>query len=290
LKYGLTLFPQYLSDAWWFCTGALGVALAPLILGQLSRNVLRRALVVLLITLGMYLLLPLTGGHIYVPLHSGETWSFVELSGTEHNYPGAPLPEAPLWFGHAIVPIGALLFALAAGSVRFRSLSRAAGVHLLLIAGQFLLMAIVWLFGDDRYILPLIPPAVALVTWSASQFHWKAWTAGLLGFALISGVGERDHLRYNDALWSAVAYLQDEGAPAREIDGGWEINGWLQYAHPENAAHDANGNVRVNWVNERTVDTRFRLAKAPQAGWTVQKTFPYTRWASRSGAIYVLTH
>ena len=52
----------------------------------------------------------------------------------------------------------------------------------------------------------------------------------------IDGPGEsvaatRDHVRYNAALWGAVDRLLKRGVPASDLNGGYVVNGWLQYAH-----------------------------------------------------------
>ena len=83
-------------------------------------------------------------------------------------------------------------------------------------------------------------------------------------------------------------HLRRNGVPPREIDGGWAVNGWLQYAHAENAVRGPNGDVRVNWVNDDSVPSRYQIVNAARPGWTVDNIFVYTRWASPSGAIYVL--
>ena len=46
-------------------------------------------------------------------------------------------------------------------------------------------------------------------------------------------IGTRDHLAYNAVVWSGVAELQAQGVPAAELNGGYVVNGWLQYVRPE---------------------------------------------------------
>ena len=67
--------------------------------------------------------------------------------------------------------------------------------------------------------------------------------------ALYSFIGVRDHLSYNRALWQAVDEMGRFGAPISQTDGGYVVNGWLQYAHPENAPRDAGGAVAVPMMN-----------------------------------------
>ena len=183
-----------------------------------------------------------------------------------------------------------LLFAIATAATDLRKPQTAELLQLWQLALLFVLMALVFLYSDNRYLLPLMPPALALVASSGPMRRPKLGISLTALFVLISLVGLRDHLKYNRALWRAVEHLHTIGVPAREVDGGWAVNGWQRYAHPENAAHAPNGDVMVNWVNEKGVTTRYEITNAARPGWIVENTFPYTRWASRSGAIYVLTH
>src|SRR5262249_55705115 len=106
-------------------------------------------------------------------------------------------------------------------------------------------------------------------------------------FFTLSIVGTRDHLEYNRAVWNGVACLRDHGARENEIDGGYPINGWLQYAHPENAPRqDANGGILVPHVNDE-FELRYQLSNRPLPECRQFGAFPYTRWLGRSGSIYV---
>src|SRR5205814_9569780 len=106
---------------------------------------------------------------------------------------------------------------------------------------------------------------------------------------ILAMVGMRDHLEYNRAVWNGVAYLRDHGAKDSEIHGGWPINGWLQYAHPENAPKQNNkGQIRVPWVNDKFL-LPYQIANQPVDGWRQLTHIPYKRWLGRSGSIYVLT-
>ena len=88
------------------------------------------------------------------------------------------------------------------------------------------------------------------------------------------------------ALWTAVHHLHLRGAHDREIDGGYVVNGWQQYAHPENAPRDAHGKVVVPQVT--VSDTlRYQISNRRVPDWKLLETLPYRRWMGRSGLIYV---
>ena len=106
-------------------------------------------------------------------------------------------------------------------------------------------------------------------------------------FGVLSCVGVRDHLSFNTALWQAVAFIEEEGVPKDEMDGGYVINGWLLYAHPENAKLDDQGNVVLPGM---TTDepTRYEISNHPTPGAEILFEAPYKRWLGRSGSVYVL--
>jgi hypothetical protein len=159
-----------------------------------------------------------------------------------------------------------------------------------LLVGHFLLMAILALFYD-RYALVLIPPALALILAGAPAFRPAVAVPLVALFGVVAVVGTWDHLRYNATLWEAVDELHRMGVPDSEINGGYTVNAWLQYAHPESAHRDEEGRAVVPWVNEdRAGDLlRYHVANAPRDGWKTLKSFPYTRWLGPSGKIYILT-
>ena len=115
-------------------------------------------------------------------------------------------------------------------------------------AGHTGLIAILWLI-HDRYVLALIPIAVALLLAAQPRMNVRAIVAGLVLLAVMSAAGVSDHLNYNRALWSAVSALDRMGVPARDVDAGYMVNGWRQYAHPDQAPRGPDGEVNVPWVN-----------------------------------------
>lgn len=77
------------------------------------------------------------------------------------------------------------------------------------------------------------------------------------------------------------------GIEERELDGGYVVNGWLQYAHPEHAARAPDGDVRVPWINvEETL--RYGIVNRAPAGARVLHEVAYRRILAPSGRIYVI--
>ena len=81
--------------------------------------------------------------------------------------------------------------------------------------------------------------------------------------------------------------LEQSGVPEREINGGYMVNGWLQYAHPEHARRNSQGQVDVPWVSAKS-DRPYKIANRVAAGFTELKRFPYERWLGSPGTIYAL--
>src|SRR5690606_9660042 len=96
-----------------------------------------------------------------------------------------------------------------------------------------------------------------------------------------------DHLALSRALWSAVRDLRSEGIRPAEIDGGYVVNGFLQYLHPEDAYRDEDGRILIPMVNDAP-DLPFIVTNRPLDGREVVRTYPYRSWLQGSSAIYVL--
>lgn len=73
----------------------------------------------------------------------------------------------------------------------------------------------------------------------------------------------------------------------RDLDGGYVVNGWLQYAHPENADRAPDGDVRVADVNGGPRG-RYAVVKGLPAEVRVLHAEPYRRILAPSGQIYVV--
>ena len=75
-------------------------------------------------------------------------------------------------------------------------------------------------------------------------------------------------LAYKAALWQAVAEARAMGAKDSEIDGGYTVTGWLQYAHPENAHWDYKRRIVIPWFNSATLVLRYQVANRKFADWS----------------------
>lgn len=80
----------------------------------------------------------------------------------------------------------------------------------------------------DRYLLPLIPLAIALLLWAIRDvrlFDPVGWVV-LAAVAAFSVAGTRDYLVYMDAVWSMARTANAAGVPNEKLDAG---SGWDGY-------------------------------------------------------------
>ncbi len=165
----------------------------------------------------------------------------ITLTGTYFN-PSAPRPHWPpsTWSVIQWLIVGGLL-AWARLALRSpgepRCSSMAAEVRdfgLLLAAGSFLLytQAFQWQ-ALDRYYLPCVLGAVIGLGARATALPVpvQPWPmlAAALPMAWFAVAGVHDYFRWNDARWAAVALAAADGARPELLDGGYEVNGWLNY-------------------------------------------------------------
>jgi 4-amino-4-deoxy-L-arabinose transferase-like glycosyltransferase len=288
LLYGAVILPQMLVVNMTFVAGVIGVAMLPLSLACVNR---RSGIAIMGTMLTVWACVALTwlmGEHYYQPLSQGETWALDPLAVAEGLVPNRIGYTQPAWLTWSIT-----IIALSSGAVVLQALIRHPTTSRLaflkwVIMLDFLLLAFLWLFYD-RYGLSFLLVAIILLLAHEPVRHPRTAIVILTLFGVYSLVSLTDHLRYNAATWQAVDELRRRRVPVSQIDGGYVVNGWLQYAHPELAARDASGQVSVPWVNSNGT-LRYQISNSIIPGRKVIDVIPYVRWLwlGRSGAIYIL--
>ena len=288
LPYGVRLLPQTLFDAVGSSVNVLGLALLPLILAGCHRRQLRTSLAAAATLAVLLAAGRLVDARYDPPLVENAIWAVKELGTAESLVPAyAPIGRQPVtWI---LVPVVLLLGGQWVAALLKRRRLEPAEVFLgSMLVGHVLLVALLWLFYD-RCMLPLLVPALALLL-RLQPLHRPALALiALAAIASLSVVGMRDHLAYNRALWQGVGLLQRLGARDAEINAGYVINGWLHYAHPDNAPRGADGTPKVPWINGvKDEPLRYLVANQSAPGYETLYTIPYRRWLGRSGSIFVL--
>ncbi len=286
VRVGLEEMPRWLVMNLTVVIGTLGGALAPLALGSLSRQNVRAALPGALLVAAALSAGVLLGDRVRAPLDPEFIWSLRELGATEALVPLATPPNPPPGWPLAATVVATALVALAlAPLVRRRPAGEARSLAWGAL-GYFVLATALFLFYD-RYVLPLVVLVTALRLGTVGIRRPRLVLAGVAMLAAISGVGTWDHLQYSHALWDGVAWARRAGIEERELDGGYVVNGWLQYAHPEHATRAPDGNVMVSWLTGHGA-LRYGIVNRAPAGALVLHEVAYRRILAPSGRIYVI--
>lgn len=288
LIYGVTRLHQWLAMNLILVVGTLGVALTPLALGTVSKESVRTAGRMVIVVGVALLAIALIGWDAPVPLQPGSMWSLQELGLTQSLVGMPPDRSLPAWWPVATRVLTTLMLCLVLAPVVREGLAKEAMPLLWGIAGYFVLMAVLWFF-HDRYVLPLVAMVVALRLGTCPLVRPKLAVLGLCAFATVSMLGTWEHLQYNRALWSAVSWAERAGVPRRELDGGYVVNGWLLYAHPEHALRTPTGDVLVPWINEGMIQ-RYAILNGVPAGVRILHTERYRRLLAPPGILYLVDH
>ena len=282
LQFALPLLPRMLGETLALMAGTLGLALLPLSIACLGPRTVRRASMYSVALVLVLAALYAAGLRYPLPLMTGSTWALNELGGTSLLVPNYSLPPVSAVICWTALVVGAFSLATAAAAVVGRRWTPGELFLILAMGGHFLLMALIWLI-NDRYALVLVPYAIAVLLAARPRLHRPTAAACLMIVLIVTIAGIRDHLSYNRALWAAVDTLNQAGVPARDINGGYIVNGWLQYVHPEHAYRNAKGNIEIPWVNGDNL-LPYEIANDVPEGSHVLQTFGYGAMARAFGS------
>jgi len=193
-------------------------------------------------------------------------------------------PRMPEAAGYTVTAIGLLgwgtlaaVFATTLGGA-WRSLDRTRPAVVLLavfLVVYALPLLLTTLF--DRYLLPAVGAAIALVALTASDRRRStlATVTGavlLLAYAAYSVAASHDYFAWNRARWSALDALERFGVAPTSIDGGFEYNAWR--LHDKTAADPRNPARSWWWV----VDDRYLVTLGPVPGHVERARQTFMRW------------
>ena len=132
----------------------------------------------------------------------------------------------------------------------------------------------------DRYLLPLLPLALALAVWAVAGLRlptWPAWAVtAVLG--VVSVAGTHDFLVFQDATYELAEATVRAGVDPNRLDGGAQWDGVRLYQDgvevPEPLAD------RPWWVNlfAWTNDATYVVATYPLPGYVEVRRVPYDTW------------
>ena len=210
----------------------------------------------------------------------------------------ATLPKAIYFFVVYWTVIAAVVFgALAVDGVKnlVRREDTAPGSSRSFLATSCLFTALLYLAiivplaPYDRY---LILPCALLIIWIVvsippgrtavvSRGVMILVAAPLMCFAVFSVFGTRDFLEMKRSLTAAHKYvLNDLKASPRDVDGGFEFNGY----HCYKKGMPYRKGLSWWWVERE----RYLITLGPLAGYHVIRTFPFQRWLGPDGSVHLL--
>jgi hypothetical protein len=153
---------------------------------------------------------------------------------------------------------------------------------LLVVTGVAYFSALMFISGSvvmfDRYLIFLVPIAIALVTniefenSLPTRSLGRVLSVGLITiYAGLSVAAVHDYLAWNRTRWVALHSLLSEGkARPNQIDGGYEFNGWF--------LHDANYKRTKDkswwWVDE----DEYVVTSGALPGYTEYRRYSFSRW------------
>jgi hypothetical protein len=215
----------------------------------------------------------------------------------------APRPRWPpgVWAGIEWVIVGAIVLwtgAIAATSVgrpRLPPLTaevRTFGVVFAALSFLLYVQAYEWLVIDRYYVPCLIGALIALSARTAGRpVPRRAWLAlvavapmGVFGIA-----GLHDYFRWNDARWQAVRLAEADGATPQILDGGFEVNGWLNYddAIQQVPPHGCRGTCGCAPVAFYCTDDTYLISMELPPGRTAVATLPVDWWLAKGPPVIV---
>jgi hypothetical protein len=85
----------------------------------------------------------------------------------------------------------------------------------------------------DRYMLPMVPLAIAIVLWAVRDISLAqpvTWL-GIALFAVVSTAGTRDYLVFMDAVWDMGRFANERGVENTKLDAGSGWDGYHLYTY-----------------------------------------------------------
>jgi hypothetical protein len=165
-------------------------------------------------------------------IFGGDLWSASGID-TDYAMPGSKPPLFGRWFDILAVLAAACFVVLLIARSRIWSSSkeRSAPWLLLLLSGSQLVL-LLGVQSQDRYLAGAVIPLVPVLAGAASQSlrlrrAAAIWSVGaLLGFLVFFGIGEQDHMAWEDARADLARSLLST-TPGLQLQLGYDLNGSL---------------------------------------------------------------
>lgn len=145
----------------------------------------------------------------------------------------------------------------------------------------------------DRYLLPVLLPAIAVAFYASSRFRVNESLLALciVLLAVFSVAATHDYLSWNRAKMDAIGYLHQQGVGNINIDGGYEFDCQNFCLQPQPARANSTRDYDPVWVKHSVyvIDTRYVVAFSPVPNYVQVRKFGYfSLLTMRDEGIYAL--
>jgi hypothetical protein len=196
----------------------------------------------------------------------------------QEQLPSAPIALWWLWTLAGTAATGAGLAVLGRGFWKERGRLGEYGDRVLLVVFPLVYVGVLSLRMPffDRYLLPVLPAAMALLLAFAPQTPRPralraAAAVALVATGLYAVTGTRDYLTRHRVRNAVLAELEAQGIGSDRIDGGFEYSGWRNYS-VDRMLFKLSQHI---WV----IDDEYVLSYSPHSpGYEILTEREYTRW------------
>jgi hypothetical protein len=137
----------------------------------------------------------------------------------------------------------------------------------------------------DRYLLPLLPFALALGLWAVRDLRPAlplAWAVVIVG-ALLAVAGTRDFLVFQGATWDLARHANAIGIDNTRLDAGTSWDGYYLYEYSQ-ANHISPRTTDGPWwtgLFAPATDSSYVISSAPLPDYTIVEETAYSSWLHR---------
>ena len=132
----------------------------------------------------------------------------------------------------------------------------------------------------DRYLLPLLPLALALGVWAVVGMRLPSWPAWAVtgAMAVVAVAGTRDFLVFQRSTWDLAAATNRAGVDVIHLDGGAQWDG--VHLYQDGVEVPESRGDRPWWINlfAWDLDPAYVVSTVPLPGYVEVRRVPYDTW------------
>lgn len=150
-----------------------------------------------------------------------------------------------------------------------------------------------WVISLDRYLLPLLPFAIALLLWALNgrRLHTHVAWAAVAAVGLFSVIGTRDALVFQQNVWTLAGSMNAAGVDDTRLDAGYAWDAYHLWEFSERN-HIPRQTPHGTWwtdVYATATDSTYLIAGGSVPGYDILSRQPLSKWLDRTPQhLYVL--